>query len=105
MPQAEAYEAEGGARVVILDAGRATLELANSAQVGFIDRVETDGAPATRIRIALEVDDTAAVVDRLEAGGAEVEASARVTPWRSLNARLRGAAGLQLTVFQELGPE
>ena len=43
MPQAEAYEAEGGARVVILDAGRATLELANPAQVAFIDRVETDG--------------------------------------------------------------
>ncbi len=106
MPQAEAYEAEGGARVAILDAGRATLELANPAQVRFIDRVETDGdAPSDRIRIALEVDDTAAVVDRLEAGGAEVEASARQTPWRSLNARLRGAAGLQLTVFQELGPE
>ena len=91
MPQTEAYEAEGGARVAILDAGRATLELANPAQVRFIDRVETDGdAPSDRIRIALEVDDTAAVVARLEAGGAVVEASARQTPWRSLNARLRG---------------
>ena len=106
MPQTEAYEAEGGARVAILDAGRATLELANPAQVRFIDRVETDGAaPSDRIRIALEVGDTAEVVDRLEAGGAVVEASARQTPWRSLNARLRGPAGLQLTVFQELGPE
>ena len=59
MPQAEAYEAEGGARVVILDAGRATLELANPAQVAFIDRVETDGGTSDRIRLALEVDDTA----------------------------------------------
>lgn len=106
MPQTGAYEAEGGARVAILDAGRATLELANPAQVRFIDRVETDGeTPSDRIRIALEVDDTEAVVARLEAGGAVVEASARETPWRSVNARLRGAAGLQLTVFQELGPE
>jgi AcrR family transcriptional regulator len=104
MPQAEAYEAEGGARVVILDAGRATLELANPAQVAFIDRVETDGRSSDPIRLALEVDDTAAVVERLTGAGAEVEASARVTPWRSLNARLRGPAGLQLTVFQELGP-
>ncbi|WP_127474624.1 TetR family transcriptional regulator [Microbacterium sulfonylureivorans] len=105
MPQSEAYEAEGGARVAILDAGRATIELSNPAQVDFIDRVETDGGTSDRIRLALEVDDAAAAADRLEAGGAEVEASARQTPWRSLNARLRGPADLQLTLFQELGPE
>ncbi|WP_254359614.1 TetR family transcriptional regulator [Microbacterium hominis] len=105
MPQAEAYEAEGGARVAILAAGRATLEIANPAQVEFIDRVETDGdAPSDRIRLALEVDDTEAAVARLDAAGAEVEASARLTPWNSRNARLRGPAGLQLTLFQELGP-
>jgi AcrR family transcriptional regulator/catechol 2,3-dioxygenase-like lactoylglutathione lyase family enzyme len=102
MPQAEAYEAEGGARVAILDAGRATLELANPAQVDFIDRVETDGAASDPIRIALEVDDTARAVDRLADAGAAVEASARTTPWRSVNARLRAAAGLQITLFQEL---
>ena len=106
MPQAEAYEADGGARVAILDAGRATLELANPPQVRFIDGVETDGLHSDRIRLGLEVDDTAAAVERLVAGGgAAVEASARETPWRSLNARLRGPAGLQLTLFQELGPE
>lgn len=106
MPQSEAYEAEGGARVAILDAGRATLELSNPEQVAYIDRVETDGdAPSERIRVALEVDDTAAAVPRLAAAGAEVEASVRQTPWRSLNARLRGPADLQLTLFQELGPE
>ena len=105
MPQAEAYEAEGGARVVILDAGRATLELANPAQVAFIDGVETDGGSSDRMRVGLEVADTAAAVERLSAAGAQVEASARETPWRSLNARLRGPADLQLTLFQELGPE
>ena len=106
MPQREAYEADGGARVVILDAGRATLELANPAQVEFIDLVETDGdAPSDRIRIAMEVDDSAGTADRLAAAGAAVEASARETPWRSVNARLRGPAGLQLTLFQELDAE
>jgi len=106
MPQREAYEADGGARVAILDAGRATLEIANPAQVAFIDRVETDGdAPSDRIRIALEVDDTSAAVERLEAAGAVVEASARQTPWRSMNARLRTPADLQVTLFQELGPD
>lgn len=104
MPQAEAYEADGGARVAILDAGRATLEIANPAQVSFIDAVETDGGASDRIRIALEVDDTPGAVERLARAGAEVEASARRTPWRSVNARLRGPADLQLTLFQELGP-
>lgn len=105
MPQQAAFEADGGARVVILDAGRATLELANTAQVAFIDGVETDGGTSERIRIALEVDDTAGVVERLAAAGAQIEASARLTPWRSMNARLRAPADLQLTVFQELGED
>ncbi len=104
MPQAEAYEAEGGARVAILDAGRATLELANPAQVSFIDGVETDGGASDRIRIGLEVDDTVGIAERLASAGAVVEASARETPWRSLNARLRAPADLQITLFQELGP-
>ncbi|BDV30856.1 TetR family transcriptional regulator [Microbacterium terricola] len=106
MPQSEAYEADGGARVAILDAGRATLEIANPAQVAFIDGVETDGdAPSERLRLGLEVPDTAAAVERLAAAGATVEASVRETPWRSLNARLRGPADLQLTIFQELDQE
>ncbi|WP_438854312.1 VOC family protein [Agromyces sp. M3QZ16-3] len=102
MPEQESYSGEGGAEVRILDAGRATLELSNPAQVRFIDRVETDGGRSDRIRVALEVDDTATVTDDLVAGGAELEASARETPWRSVNARVRAPAGLQLTIFQEL---
>jgi len=39
-----------------------------------------------------------------QADAYEAEASARETPWRSLNARLRGPADLQLTLFQELDP-
>jgi catechol 2,3-dioxygenase-like lactoylglutathione lyase family enzyme len=102
MPEQEAYSGDDGAEVRILDAGRATLELSNPAQVRFIDRVETDGGRSDRIRVALEVDDTAAMTDELVEAGADLEASARETPWRSVNARLRGPAGLQLTLFQEL---
>ena len=102
MPEAEAYSGPDGAQVVILDAGRATLELSNPAQVRFIDRVETDGGRSDRIRVALEVDDTETVTAELVDAGAEIEAAPRETPWRSVNARLRGPAGLQLTIFQEL---
>lgn len=105
MPVQEAYEAEGDARVVILDAGRATLELSNAAQVRFIDRVEAEGRPSAPLRVALEVDDADAATTAAVDGGAELVAEARETPWRSLNSRLNGPAGLQLTLFQELGPE
>jgi AcrR family transcriptional regulator/catechol 2,3-dioxygenase-like lactoylglutathione lyase family enzyme len=102
MPQAAAYEAEGGARVAILEAGRATLELANAEQVRFIDRVETEGGRSDPLRVALEVRDAEAATTVLSAAGARVEASMRETPWRSRNARLRGPDGVQLTVFEEL---
>ncbi len=102
----EAYQGDGGARVAILGAGRATLELANAAQVALIDGVETDGAsPSDPIRVGFEVGDTVSALERLVEAGGRVEASARLTPWRSLNARVRGAAGLQVTLFQEITPE
>ncbi len=53
------------------------------------------------IRLAFEVDDSAAVTDDLDAAGARVVAPPTLTPWRSLNARLSAPAGLQITVFQE----
>lgn len=102
MPERAAFSGDGDARVVILDAGAATLELANAAQVEMIDGVETEGdAASDRIRIALEVADGAAATRRLVEGGATVQAEPRITPWGSRNSRLRGPAGLQLTLFEE----
>jgi lactoylglutathione lyase len=91
-----------GERVTILDVGRATLELSNPAQVEMIDRVEVGRRVAPRLRVAFEVADARGVTDRLVEGGAELVAEPTPTPWRSLNARLEGPAGLQLTVFEEL---
>ena len=91
-----------GERVTILDVGRATLELSNPAQVDMIDRVEVGRRVAPRLRLAFEVADARGVTDQLVAGGAELVAEPTLTPWNSLNARLEGPAGLQLTVFEEL---
>ena len=102
LPQQEAYEGEDDARVVILFAGMATLELSNPAQVRLIDKVEAEGSPSARLRVAFEVDDTAATTDRLVGAGAVLTASPRETPWRSINSRLEAPAGLQVTLFQEL---
>jgi len=80
LPEREAYSADGGAEVTILEAGVATLEIANRAQVEFIDRVETDGHHSPALRVAFEVDDTATMTATLVDGGAELIASPRVTP-------------------------
>lgn len=98
----EAFTGEGDARVVILRAGRATLELANPAQVAMIDDVEVGRRVAPHIRLAFEVDDTEAVTNKLVADGADLVAEPVETPWRSLNSRLEGPAGIQLTIFEEL---
>jgi predicted enzyme related to lactoylglutathione lyase len=105
LPQQAAFQGDGDARVVILDAGRATLELANPAQKRMIDDVEVGRQVSPRLRVAFEVTDTAGTTRRLEAAGATVIAEPVITPWRSSNARLEAPAGLQITVFQELGPE
>lgn len=104
LPQLEAYSGEGDARVAILDAGRATLEIANPAQKRLIDAVEVGRQVAPRLRVAFEVVDADGVTTDLVAGGAALVASPVRTPWNSLNARLDAPAGLQITVFQELAP-
>lgn len=102
LPERAAFKGDGDARVAILDAGRATLELSNPAQVKMIDAVEADGRPSARIRVAFEVDDSKGVTDELTAAGAELIAGPRETPWRSLNSRLHAPADLEVTLFQEL---
>ena len=97
-----AFEGEGDARVMILDAGRATLEIANPAQVRMIDGIEAEGRPSARMRVAFEVADAQTATDELVDAGATLVAAPRETPWRSLNSRLDAPAGLQVTLFQEL---
>lgn len=96
-----AFVSEGG-RVVILDAGHATLELTDPAHAAFIDEVEVGKRTAGQIRLALRVDDSAAATRAASDAGATILAEPRRTPWNSLNARLSTPGELQLTLFQEL---
>ncbi|MEV0387393.1 VOC family protein [Nonomuraea sp. NPDC050643] len=102
LPEEAAFSSGGGARVTILDAGRATLEIANPAQKKMIDEVEVGRQVAPKIRVAFEVDDARDTTERLVSAGADEVAPPTVTPWESLNARLDAPAGLHITVFQEL---
>ena len=102
LPEQAAFEGEGDARVTILEAGRATLEIANPAQKRMIDDVEVGRPVSPKIRLAFEVTDTDGTTRALAGAGATVIAPPTETPWRSLNSRLEAPAGLQITLFQEL---
>jgi catechol 2,3-dioxygenase-like lactoylglutathione lyase family enzyme len=104
LPEEAAFEGSGSERVVILQVGRATLELANPAQHRMIDDVEVGRQVAPKFRVALEVADSRRATADLVAAGATLVAPPVETPWRSLNSRLDAPAGLHITLFQELGP-
>jgi lactoylglutathione lyase len=98
-------ESDGGAKVTILDVGRATLELSNPAQVAMIDEVEVGRRVSPRLRVAFEVNDAERVTNDLVEGGAMLIAAPTLTPWQSLNSRLSAPADLQITLFEELGDQ
>jgi catechol 2,3-dioxygenase-like lactoylglutathione lyase family enzyme len=101
LPERAAFASPDG-RVTILEAGRATLELLDPAHADFVDDVEVGRRVAGHVRLAFEVDDSSAMTRALATAGATVIAEPRRTPWDSINARLEGPAGLQLTLFTEL---
>ncbi len=103
MPEQAAFATTGEDRVAILYAGLATVEVASPAHARAIDQVE--GAPPATgptLRIALEVDDTEAALRASTDAGRPLLAPAVETPFRSLNGRVQGPAGWQVTFFQEL---
>jgi predicted enzyme related to lactoylglutathione lyase len=101
LPQVAVFSSPGG-HVTLLDAGRATIELADPPHAAYVDAVEVGERVAGHIRVALEVSDVVDATHRLEAAGALLIAPPTETPWRSRNARLDAPAGLQLTLFEEL---
>ena len=103
MPEIGVFDSPGG-HVTILDAGRATLELGDPGHVAYVDEVEVGRRVAGHIRVAFQVPDAKAATAAAVHAGAELLAPPTETPWRSLNSRLEGPAGLQLTLFEELDP-
>ena len=98
LPQTAVFDSPGG-RVTLLGAGRATLELTDTANAHYVDEVEVGRRVAGPLRVAFEVPDTEVMTRRVAAAGAVVLAGPTPTPWGSLNTRLEAPAGLQLTLF------
>ncbi len=101
MTQLEAWEGPDG-RVAVLDGGRATLELLDTTHAAMVDEIEVGRRVSGPVRIALEVDDSAATAALLVAAGAGQLAEPVVTPWQHQNVRLEAPDGMQLTLFTVL---
>jgi catechol 2,3-dioxygenase-like lactoylglutathione lyase family enzyme len=86
-------------RVVLLEAGSATLELFDEAQARFVDSIEAGRRVSGTVRLAVEVTDSDETAARLVAAGAEQVAPPVTTPWGDRNARVRTPDGMQLTLF------
>jgi lactoylglutathione lyase len=92
------WNSEDG-RVVVLEAGRATLELFDEPQAELVDAIEAGRRVSGTVRLALKVPDTEEAAARLVAAGAEQVAPPVKTPWGDRNARVRAPDGMQLTLF------
>src|SRR5215469_17724352 len=69
LEQVADWSSETG-RVVLLDGGRATLELLDDAQAETVDAIEAGRRVAGTVRLALQVADSAGMAQRLVVAGA-----------------------------------
>ncbi len=99
LPIVEQWSSQEG-RGLVLDAGRATLELLDETHAEHVDRIEAGRKTPGPVRLAFEVLDVGATAASLEGQGAVAEKETVQTPWGHLNRRLRTPDGLQLTLFQ-----
>lgn len=90
---------EGG-NALILDMGKATLELFDERQAEVIDQLEAGRRVSGHIRFALQVPDLKAAMERLLAHGATLVHEPVLTPWGDYNVRLQDPDGMQITLFQ-----
>jgi methylmalonyl-CoA/ethylmalonyl-CoA epimerase len=89
-----------GGKALILDMGKATLELFDERQAEVIDQLEAGRRVSGQIRFALQVPDLKTAMERLLAHGATLVHEPVMTPWGDYNVRLQDPDGIQITLFQ-----
>ncbi len=91
---------EDQGRALVLDLGRAMLEVFDKRQAETVDQIEVGRRVSGPIRFALQVPDLEAAMERLLAHGATLVHPPVVTPWGDRNVRLQDPDGMQITLFQ-----
>ena len=90
----------GGGRALILEMGKATLEIFDEIQAAAIDQIEAEQRISGQVRFALQVPDLKSAMERLLDHGATLIHPPILTPWGDYNVRLQDPDGMQITLFQ-----
>ena len=98
LPEVADWSSDQG-RVLLLDAGRATLELFDEAQAAMVDDLEVGRRVSGKVRFALQVPDADSMASRLVDAGATSVGDPVDTPWGDRNARVAAPDDMQLTLF------
>jgi catechol 2,3-dioxygenase-like lactoylglutathione lyase family enzyme len=94
---------EDQGRALVLDMGKATLEVFDEKQAQTIDQIEVGKRVSGQIRFALQVPDLDGAVKRLAAQGATLVHGPVVAPWGDKTARFQDPDGMQITLYEARG--
>jgi catechol 2,3-dioxygenase-like lactoylglutathione lyase family enzyme len=96
---------EDQGRALVLDLGKATLEVFDEKQANTIDQIEAGRRISGQIRFALQVPDLDAAIKRLQAHGATLVHAPITAPWGDKSVRFQDPDGMQITLYQaHVGP-
>ena len=98
-----AFWNNGQGRALMLEMGKATLEIFDEAQAETIDQIEAGQRVSGQIRFALQVPNIDEAMAKLLAHGATLVHAPVVTPWGDRNVRLQDPDGMQVTLFEGKG--
>lgn len=102
MEPSQEWPADQG-RALVLDMGKATLEVFDEKQAETVDQIEVGKRVSGQIRFALRVPDLDAAMKRLVAHGATVVHGPVDAPWGDRMARFQDPDGMQITLYQARG--
>jgi lactoylglutathione lyase len=91
---------EDQGRALVLDLGKATLEIFDEKQAQTVDQIEVGRRISGQVRLALQVPDIQAAIDRLLAHGAAMVHEPVTTPGGDQTARFEDPDGMQITIYQ-----
>lgn len=98
---AQIWNNDGG-QAMMLELGKATLEIFDETQAALIDDLEAGRRISGQVRFALQVPDLESAMNRLLAHGAVLVHPPVITPWGDRNVRLQDPDGMQITLFQNI---
>jgi methylmalonyl-CoA/ethylmalonyl-CoA epimerase len=91
---------EDQGRALVLDLGRATLEVFDEKQANTVDQIEVGRRVSGKIRFALQVPDLDAAMEWLTSHGAKLVHPPVDTPWGDRTVRFEDPDGMQITLYQ-----